>query len=115
MIFLRLLQVWGCYKALGRLLRTAAAAPLPGGTKEGHTLLGHGSPERPRRRRCRFRQVEEQSTAEAFSRMRSEGFSLNSGGLGVEPCSRRVVVSFAVVRGGAAIGERLWRGVWMEA
>ena len=33
-----------------------------------------------------------------FSRMRSEGFSFNSGGLGVEPCSRPVVSMFATVR-----------------
>ena len=33
-----------------------------------------------------------------FSRMRSEGFSFNSGGLGVEPCSRPVVSMFAIVR-----------------
>ena len=32
------------------------------------------------------------------SRMRSEGFSFNSGGLGVEPCSRPVVSMFATVR-----------------
>ena len=30
--------------------------------------------------------------------MRSEGFSFNSGGLGVEPCSRPVVSMFATVR-----------------
>ena len=30
--------------------------------------------------------------------MRSEGFSFNSGGQGVEPCSRRVVSAFATVR-----------------
>ena len=33
-----------------------------------------------------------------FSRMRSEGFSFNSGGLGVESCSRSVVSMFATVR-----------------
>ena len=33
-----------------------------------------------------------------FSRMRSEGFSFNSGGLGVESCSRPVVCMFATVR-----------------
>ena len=33
-----------------------------------------------------------------FSRMHSEGFSFNSGGLGVEPCSRPVVSMFATVR-----------------
>ena len=30
--------------------------------------------------------------------MRSEGFSFNSGGLGVEPCSRPVVSASATVR-----------------
>ena len=30
--------------------------------------------------------------------MRSEGFSFNSGGLGVQPCSRPVVSAFATVR-----------------
>ena len=34
----------------------------------------------------------------SFSRMRSEGFSFNSGGLGVESCSRSVVSMFATVR-----------------
>ena len=29
--------------------------------------------------------------------MRSEGFSFNSGGLGVEPCSRLVVLAFATL------------------
>ena len=33
-----------------------------------------------------------------FSRIRSEGFSFNSGGLGVESCSRSVVSMFATVR-----------------
>ena len=33
-----------------------------------------------------------------YSRMRSEGFSFNSGGLGVESCSRSVVSMFATVR-----------------
>ena len=33
-----------------------------------------------------------------FSRMRSERFSLNSVGLGLEPCSRLVVVAFETVR-----------------
>ena len=33
-----------------------------------------------------------------FSRMRSEGFSFNSGGLGVESCSRPVASMFATVR-----------------
>ena len=33
----------------------------------------------------------------AFSRMRSEGFPFNSGGLGVEPCSRPVVSTSATV------------------
>ena len=33
-----------------------------------------------------------------FSRMRSERFSFNSEGLGVEPCSRPVVSKFATVR-----------------
>ena len=33
-----------------------------------------------------------------FSRMRSEGFSFNSGGLGVESCSRSVASMFATVR-----------------
>ena len=33
-----------------------------------------------------------------YSRMRSEGFSFNSGGLGVEPCSRPVVSTSATVR-----------------
>ena len=36
-----------------------------------------------------------------FSRMRSEGFSFHSGGLGVEPCSRLVVSAFATARGRA--------------
>ena len=36
-----------------------------------------------------------------FSRMRSEGFSFNSGGLGVGPCSRRVVSASATVCGRA--------------
>ena len=34
----------------------------------------------------------------SFSRMRSEGFSFNSGGLGVESCSRPVASMFATVR-----------------
>ena len=34
----------------------------------------------------------------SFSRMRSEGFLFNSGGLGVEPCSRPVVSMFTTVR-----------------
>ena len=33
----------------------------------------------------------------SFSRMRSEGFSFNSGGLGVEACSRPIVSAFATV------------------
>ena len=44
-----------------------------------------------------------------FSRMRSEGFLFNSGGLGVEPCSRPVVVATATVRGRA-----LWRSHWAK-
>ena len=45
-----------------------------------------------------------------YSRMRSEGFSFNSGagGLGVKPCSR------LVRRYGAHIGGSFWRGLWME-
>ena len=53
--------------------------------------------------------------------MRSEGFSFNFGGLGVEPCSRGVVLAFATVRNrpasecgrvlrAAAIGGSFWRG-----
>ena len=34
---------------------------------------------------------------DCFSRMRSEGFSFNSGGLGVKPCSRPVVSAIAAV------------------
>ena len=34
----------------------------------------------------------------SFSRMHSEGFSFNSGGLGVGSCSRHVVSAFATVR-----------------
>ena len=39
-----------------------------------------------------------QITLRVFSRMRSEGFSFNSGGLAAEPCSRPVVSMFATVR-----------------
>ena len=40
--------------------------------------------------------------------MRSEGFSFNSGGLGVEPCSRPVVSKFATVRS-RALRRCHWR------
>ena len=40
----------------------------------------------------------EAPTSGVFSRMRSEGFSFNSGGLGVESCSRSVASMFATVR-----------------
>ena len=50
-----------------------------------------------RRRRLSFA-LSDSFQLKCFSRVRSEGFSFNSGGLGVEPCSRPVVSKFATVR-----------------
>ena len=49
-------------------------------------------------------------TGSCFSRMRSEGFSFNSGGLGAGSCLRLVVVAFANVPGRSLWGEAFGEG-----
>ena len=54
--------------------------------------------------------AKESDITKRLTRMHSEGFSFNSGGLGVEPCSQPVVSAFATVRGRAL---RRWH--WLSA
>ena len=72
---------------------------------ETHHLLARVSCRRNHPTRFRFKRVRPHPRPFVafvlllyYSRMRGKGFSFNSGGLGVEPCSRPVVSAFATAR-----------------
>ena len=76
----------GRWRVLHRQLQPCAVSQAPSGATCGDFLV--------------FKEIlqKAQDSFLSFSRMRSEGFSFNSGGLGVEPCSRPVVSTSATVR-----------------
>ena len=74
--------------------RAALGRAVQGGVVWNGSLVGDLGVERAHPRIHRRKH----HASACFSRMRSEGFSFNSGGLGVEPCSRPVVSTSATVR-----------------